>query len=276
MLWIKRGLAGIAGLLLLVLVVVYGGSEWIIRKSYAVPLPQIVADKTPEGIAEGSRMAAAIGCRGCHGSDGRGTVIADVPGVIHVAPPALAPIAAAYSDAELARLIRHGVKKNDTAAFVMPVEGHNAIADEDVARIIGWMRTLKPSEQDRKDTLSFGPMGRFAVLTGGIKPEVREAARAKAERDADIGAYIADTVCAGCHSMSEPLPAHDDGRRVPPLKEVAPIYELAAFKKLLKTGLGMSQRELGLMAKVGKDDLSHLTDAEVEALLAYLKAEAAK
>lgn len=274
--WIKRGLAAVAGLIVLALAVVYGGSEWVIRKSYAVPLPQIAADRTPAGVAEGTRLAAAFGCSNCHGAQGQGKVIADIPFVVHIAPPALAPIAAAYSDAELARLIRHGVKRNGTGTYVMPVEGHNAIADEDLARIIGWIRTLKPSAADSKDALSFGPMGRFAILMGGVQPEVRTGTRAEPKRMADMGAYIADAVCAGCHSMRDKRTAHDDGRPVPSLVEAVPPYDIAPFKKLLSTGKGLTQRDLGLMGMVGREDLSHLTPAEVEALHAYILREAQK
>jgi cytochrome c553 len=274
--WIVRGLLGIAALAVLAVVVVYAGSELVIRKGYAVAAPAIVADRTPAGIAEGGRLAFALGCRGCHGPQGNGTLIADVPNVIHVAPPALAPIVASYSDAELARLIRHGVKRDGRGTFVMPVEGHAGLADEDLARIIGWLRTLKPSSADRTDGLSFGPVGRFAVLTGGIGHEVREGTRAAAKRPAETGRYIADTDCASCHSLTEERKAHDDGRRVPALAQMGPAYDLAAFKKLLRTGQGLSPRDLGLMKKVAKDDLSHLSDAEIEALHAFLQAEAAR
>lgn len=274
--WIVRGLIGLAGLIVLALIVVYGGSQWIIGKSRAAPLPQIAADRTPEGLAEGGRLAKVLGCRSCHGPEGQGTLLVDVPGVIHVAPPALAGIVASYSDPELARLIRHGVKRDGSATFVMPIQGHAGLADEDLARLIAWLRTLKPTAADREDGLTFGPMGRFAVLTGGIQPEVIETTRAQAKRSADAGAYVADTVCAGCHSMREDRKAHDDSRRVPGLLEVGPAYDLIAFKKLLKTGVGLSSRDLGLMKYVAEKDLAHLTDQEVEALHAYLTAEAAK
>lgn len=274
--WIVRGLIALAVVACLALAVLYGGSEWAMRKSYAVPLPTIVADRSPTGVAEGARLASAIGCRGCHGPNGNGVLLAEVPGVGHFATPALARIAAAYSDAELARLIHHGIKRNGQGVYLMPIDGHARIADEDVARIIGWIRTLKPSAADRTDRLSFGPLGRLAILIGKVRQEVIEKPMAAAKRPADIGRYVADTVCAGCHSMTAPRDAHDDGRRVPPLLEIAPAYDLAPFRKLLRTGIGMSPRDLGLMARVAKGDLSHLTDAEVGALHAYLKGEAAR
>lgn len=274
--WVVRGLLALVAFVCLVLGVVYAGSEWMIRKSHAAPLPSITADRSPAGVAEGGRIASVMGCRGCHGPNGNGVLLADVPGVIHAATPALARVAAGYSDAELARLIHHGIKRDGSGVYVMPIDGHARIADEDVARIIGWIRTLKPGPADRTDSLSFGPVGRFAILTGKIKQEVIEAPMASARRPADMGGYIAATACAGCHSLTEPREAHDDGRRVPALLEVGPAYDLAAFRKLLRTGTGMSPRDLGLMARVSKGDLSHLSDAEIAALHAYLQREAVK
>jgi mono/diheme cytochrome c family protein len=274
--WIVRGLMALAGLAVLAALVVFGGSEWVIRTTHRVALPQIAADRTAAGIAEGGRLASAVGCRGCHGPNGNGNLLADIPNVAHVAAPALAPIVARYSDTELARLIRHGIKRDGTGVFVMPIDGHAQIADEDLARIIGWLRTLKPSAADRKDTLGFRPIGRFAILTGGIKPEVRESTVAPAKRPADTGRYIAEAVCGGCHSVHQKRTAHDDSRPVPALAEAGPAYDPAAFRKLIRTGVGLSPRDLGLMARVAKGDLSHLTDAEIDAVHAYLKGEAAK
>lgn len=274
--WIVRGLIALVAVLLLAVTVVYAGSEWMMRKSYAASLPRIVADRTPAGIAEGARLASTLGCRGCHGPNGNGVLLADVPGVIHAATPALARAIAGYSDAELARLVHHGIKRDGRGVYIMPIDGHARIADDDLAKIIGWLRTLEPSPADRTDTLSFGPMGRFAILAGKIRPEVIEAPMASARRPADTGAYIAGTVCAGCHALTAPREAHDDGRRVPPLAEAGGAYDLPAFRKLLRTGVGMTPRDLGLMARVSKGDLSHLTDAEIDAVHAYLRGEAGK
>jgi cytochrome c553 len=274
--WIKRGLLALVALVVVLAAIVYGGSEWMIRKSHAVPLPQIAADRTPAGISEGARLAALMGCRGCHGPNGNGVLLADMPGVIHAVTPPLAPAAARYSDAELARLIHHGVKRDGSGVYLMPIDGHAHIADEDVARIIGWMRTLKPSAADRTDRLSIGPLGRVAMLAGKLKQQVIEQPMASARRPADVGRYVAESVCGDCHALTEPREAHDDGRRVPPLLEIAPAYDLASFRTLLRTGVGMSHRDLGLMSRVAKGELSNLTDAEIAALHAYLRGEAAK
>ena len=51
-------------------------------------------------------------------------------------------------------------------------------------------------------------------------------------------------------------------------------YDPAQFKALMRTGRPPDGRDLGLMTTVGKNDFSHLTDAEIEALYAYLTARA--
>ena len=87
--WVRRVAVGLAVIVLLVVGVVYAGSAWLIHRSYAAPFPQIAADHTPAGVSEGHRVAQTVGCLGCHGERGQGRVIADIPGVIHIAPPAL-------------------------------------------------------------------------------------------------------------------------------------------------------------------------------------------
>jgi mono/diheme cytochrome c family protein len=51
-------------------------------------------------------------------------------------------------------------------------------------------------------------------------------------------------------------------------------YDLAQFRTLLRTGRSPDGRDLGLMARVARSDLAYLTDAEIEAVHAYLVARA--
>ena len=55
---------------------------------------------------------------------------------------------------------------------------------------------------------------------------------------------------------------------------VAAGYDLAQFKALMRTGRPPDGRDLGLMTTVSKQDFSHLTDAEIDSLHAYLAARA--
>lgn len=274
--WIVRGLLGLLGLIVLVLVIVFAGSEWVIRKGHAVPETALAIPSDAASIAEGGRLARMEGCRNCHGPEGKGAVMVDDPMLGKLASPALARVAANYTDADLARAIRYGVRKDGSSLWVMPSKAYNHIADDDLARIIAWIRTLKPSEQDSLARTGFGPVGRALVAAGAFPPSAQTENRSVARRPGEVGGYFVKAICTGCHLMTGSQPSEDGKQTVPGLLDVAPAYDQAAFRKLLKTGQGMGKRDLGMMREVALKDFSYMSEAEVDAILAYLKAEQAK
>lgn len=272
----KIGIA-LGALVLAAIVIVYGGSEWIIRSGHAVPLEQISIPKDSASIAEGGRLAKIFGCRGCHGPNSEGSVWSDPPWfVATVAPPGIARKIANYSDAELLRLIRHGIRKDGTSLFVMPTVSHRFIADDDAAKVIAWLRTLKPTAKDVTQAMAYGPVGRFGLLTGKFSPSYQANKVAEQARPANVGRYYYDAVCSECHNINETKIAPDGGATTPALGPMAAAYSPEAFSKLMRTGVGMSNRDLGLMKTIALDSGSALTDAEIAALQGYLKGEAAK
>ncbi len=274
--WIKLGLAVVAGIVVLLVVVLYGGSEWIIRKGRTVPTETVAVPTDAASIEEGGRLARVEGCRNCHGQEGKGKVLVDDPMLGRLASPALARIAATYSDADLVRAIRHGVRKDGSTLWVMPTQAYNNIADDDLGKIVAWIRTLKPAGDDQLKKIGFGPIGRMLVLTGKLPPSVHPEQVAARTRPAEVGQYFVRAVCTGCHALDHAQPSEDGKQIVPALLEVGPAYDGAAFRTLLRTGKGLSNRDLGLMREVAQVDFKWMTDGEVDAILAWLKAEAAK
>lgn len=273
---LKRIAIAVGAIIILALVVVYGGSEWMIRQSHAVPLTRLAIPTDAASIAEGARLARIEGCRGCHNDDAAGSVWEDPPAfVATIAPPGIARKAAAYSDAELVRLIRNGVRKDGTTLFVMPTWAHRNLADDDVARIVAWIRTLKPGPKDVTQETSFGPLGRALMVFGQVRPSIQTDVPQVATRPANIGRYYFDSVCSDCHRLGEPNKT-DEGTVAPALAPMAASYDPAAFRKLMRTGVGMSGRDLGLMKQVAIESTYALTDAEIVALQDYLKGEAEK
>ncbi|MEO6216587.1 MAG: cytochrome c [Sphingomonas sp.] len=273
---LKRIAIGLVGVVLLGLAVLYCGSEWALARDHQVPLASLSVPHDAASIAEGGRLARITGCRGCHGADGGGTVLVDDPMLGRLVPPALARVAATESDAELDRTIRHGVGKNGQALFVMPTTAHRYLADEDSARIIAWIRSLEPRPDDVLATTGFGPVGRGLILSGMLPPSVHPEKVSSPARPADVGRYFTNVSCAGCHDLHAPRPTEDGKQVAPPLAPMAAAYDPPAFRTLLRTGVGVSGRDLGLMKEVARGDLSALTDAEIVLIQAYLIAEAAK
>ncbi|RYD19008.1 MAG: c-type cytochrome, partial [Lysobacteraceae bacterium] len=252
------------GTIVLAVALLYGGSEWVLRQTHATLIEPIVADRSPAGLAEGGRLARIVGCRGCHSPDGTGRVLAEDFLIGRIAAPAIAPRAADYSDAELVRLIRHGVKRDGTALHVMPTQALTHLSDDDVARIIGWVRTLRPGSHDIPGTISYGPLGRFLILTGALDSKVRPNDLAPTLRPSQTGRYFARISCLACHDLHEAKPEEGAPETIiPALAEVGAAYDPKAFHTLLRTGVGMTPRDLGLMSRVAKGDLTMLTDDEI-------------
>lgn len=274
--WVKRISLALGAVVLLLVAVIFGGSEWVLRRSHAAPLTEIAVPKDAASIAEGGRLAKALGCRGCHGPDGEGREFIKEPMLATVYTPAFARIVPGYTDAELVRLVRHGVRKDGRGLFIMPTASYAHLADADLGKIIAWLRTLKPSDKDELHQTSFGPMGRALVLGGMLTMNVVPgSASPPAQRPAAVGQYYADAICSACHQLHKES-VSPEGLKVPALAPMAAAYDDAAFQRLITTGQGMTPRNLGLMAEVAKNDFSAFTPGEIAAIHAYLKEEAAK
>jgi cytochrome c553 len=273
---IKRIGLGLVAIVVLAVVVLYAGSEWTLRRGYDVALTPVAVPHDAASIAEGARLAKITGCRDCHGANGGGAVLLKDPMLGTIASPPFSQVAARYSDAELLRAIRHGVRRDGSALFIMPTDAHTYLADDDAARIIAWIRSLKAQPTDSRETMRLGPLGRGLVLAGKVRPSVQIPEVSAHTRPADVGKYFVDISCAACHKMYEPSPAHHGNQIVPALAPIAAAYDPAAFRTLLRTGVGASKRDLGLMRMVAVAGMHALTDEEIAAIQAYLTAEAAK
>ncbi|NIJ19419.1 cytochrome c553 [Sphingomonas naasensis] len=273
--WIVRGLTALAALLLLVVVVVYAGSEWVIRQGHAVPTVDIAVPKDAASLAEGARVARLASCRDCHGPNGEGKVLFEDPMLGRIAPPSLARAAATMTDAELARAIRHGVKKDGSSLFIMPIHAIGHLSDEDVGRVIAWIRTLRPGPKDTQATMSYGPIGRALILAGKLPAMATASTVSQPRRPADMGRYVVDFACTACHKLHQAGTMEDGSTRVPALAPVVAAYDPARLRKLLRTGVG-TRPDHGIMSVVARESFSVLTDGEIAAIQAYLKAEAIK
>lgn len=274
--WIVRGLAVLVGIVVLVVVVVYAGSEWIIRKGHAVPTVAVAVPHDAASIAEGARIARVANCRDCHGMNGEGKLLFEVPMVGKVAPPPLAMVAADMTDAELARAIRYGVHKDGSSLFIMPTFALGHLSDDDLGRVIAWIRSLKQGPQDSKARTSFGPVGRALLLAGKLPAMASSATVAGKVRPANVGRYYVDVACLACHKLHKDGVMEDGKTKVPALAPMAASYDAGKFRHLMRTGEGMGKRDLGIMSVVAKAGFAAMTDEEIVAVQTYLKGEAEK
>ncbi|MGK2962194.1 MAG: c-type cytochrome [Gemmatimonadaceae bacterium] len=272
--WLRNGLLGLVGLLVLLGAGIYVASELKIREKHNTAGRPVTVPSDAASIAEGERLARITGCLGCHGNNLEGEMFIDEPILARIAAPNLTVAASTYSDAELERIIRHGIRPDNRSVIAMPSAMFSALTDADMGRIIAYLRSVPPVEGQSR-VMKAGPGGRVGMALGQYNPavaEVRKAAEAATEFPAAgdsgyRGAYLARIACTECHGMD--LKGRPGGT---PDLAIAAGYTHEQFVRLMKTGVALGDRELELMSSVARGRFSNFTDDEITALHEFLVA----
>ncbi len=264
----------------------YITTEQRAAKTYPVPLTDIAVPTDATAIEQGRHFATVRGCLSCHGPDLGGEVLFDVPPIGTVYSSNLTTgqngIAARYSDAELARAIRYGLRADGTSVLVMPSHELTGISAEELGQLIAYIRSVPPVDTQPL-VQRFAPLGRVLVMLGQLPAYTAELVDFERDYPAvmppaasvEYGEYLAIT-CTGCHNPAfsgGPLPGAQEGD--PPAMNLTQGGELIGwtledFKLAVTTGLTPSGRQL-------RDDYmpwstyAELTDIELEAIWLYLK-----
>jgi len=291
---VKRVLLG-----LVVLVVVLGGSvaayatmqsrvfDASMNKVYDVAPLSLQRSTDPAVIARGKHVAESIApcaSKECHGIDGGGatkTIVLGPLGTINGPNITSSGLGATYSDGELARLIRHGVKKDGRSVRFMPVQDFSWLPDSDIVAIISYLRTL-PAVDRPNGVTEIGTLGKVLDVRNQIVLDVaRRIDHAKADLappptpTVEYGRYVG-RLCTGCHGD------HLSGGRIPGAPSSLPIplnltphetgmkgWTYEDFDKLLSTGVRKNGKTLDPfmpLEAIGKAD-----EIERKALFAYLQ-----
>lgn len=264
-------LAGLAGLALLAAAAIYMRAEWLMRRSYEAPLMAFEAPRDESAVAEGERLARLRGCYdGCHGRELEGGLLFQEDWVGSVVAPDLTRVAATHSDAELERVIRRGVRKDGTTVWVMPSSMFYHLSDADLGAIIAFIRS-RPSSDGPDTRITLGPLGWFATAVGEF-PAIAEEIDSTVPRpppgaddEVAFGRYLALTVCTECHGDRLA------GEGNTPSLQIVGAYSLDDFSRLMRDGIAIGDRELGLMSRVAQGRFRYFTEEEVRALHTFLQ-----
>ena len=140
--WVGIVLGSLVGLVLVAYAAFYILSERVMRRTYEIPAITLSLPTDPTSITEGRRLATIRGCfGGCHGKAAEGEVMIDEPMLARLVAPNLTAAVRKYSDAELAVSIRNGVRPGGRSLLVMPSEAFVVLNDEDLGRIIAFLKT---------------------------------------------------------------------------------------------------------------------------------------
>jgi hypothetical protein len=175
----RRGVLGIVGIaagVLVAVIMLVAGSVYAITesrfaKTYEVPklALSVPGPSDTEAMARGKHLAVTRGCLECHAENGAGRLFIDEMPVMQLRPPNITPggRVKTYSAADWERAIRHGVHPDGTPILFMPVEDYRMMADDDLADLIGYLKTLPAVENDPGPS-TIGPVGRVLYLLGEL------------------------------------------------------------------------------------------------------------
>jgi len=237
-------------------------------------------------LQRGEYLFVTRACTECHGKDGGGhTMVDDQKGGLFIGAPNITRggrTTASYSDADWLRLLRHGVKPSGRPAFIMPSEDYSQMADEDVAALVSYIRSLPPATEynaEFKLPLIMKALYAFGVIEDAAEKidHTRPAPTRVPEDLHEKGEYVAN-VCSGCHG------AGLAGGKIPGAPPDWPAAAnltsasdaamgrystVDAFRQMMRTGKRADGTSIGIMPF---ENFKAMNDAELDALFTFLKA----
>jgi len=274
--FLRRSFYVLVTLLVLVAGSLFGISAMIINRHYDSGYVPLVIPRDSAAVQEGQRLVQIAHCSNCHGDDLGGKAFHKIDGVALLVAPDISRILPQYTDDQLERLLRRGIKKDGQAVWIMPAAMYHSICDDSLAKMIAYLRTIPPSKTSPElPPFTFYLKGRLGIVLGKMRPDAEELAdqpvlHVSSPDTAQLlwGKYLTATSCTSCHGVDL------KGKEIvhSPNLVVAGAYSEEGFIHLLRTGEGgLGRKWLGLMSIVAKDHLSYLTEPEMKAIYAFLK-----
>ena len=267
-----RGIAGLALIAATAAFAVWGTAQWRLHTQWDANVTPLKVQPSASLVAEGERAFRVFGCWGCHHD--AGNVLFEAPNVGRLVARNISRRAADYSDDELVRLIRRGVKQDGTTAIVMPASELGRMSDQDVAAVVSYVRSLPERPDEVMSSTQWGPLGYIALASGKVDLSAAIAPTSdppQVRPKEGEGEYLVSAICRGCHELDT---AYDNGfgMKTPPLRAMVKAYSLDQFRHLMRTGEGAGGRDLGTMTRVAQTGFSYFTDGEIDAIHHYLNA----
>jgi mono/diheme cytochrome c family protein len=275
----------ILGALLLLAVAVVVVTNIITRQKMArVYDVEVEAVEVPEGdaaaIARGEHIVTVLSdCTGCHGEDLAGYRFFEGGPVGSLVSRNITP-AAGLAPEDYVRAIRHGLDEDGTPLAIMPAQNLRHMSDADLGAVIAYLQTVPAVENDPGEH-NLTPLGGFLVGSGQLPLFPAEVIDhdsppppAPAEGPTvEYGEYLVHLAgCRDCHGAN--LAGGLAGPGLPPGPNLTPGGELAQWDEadffgVIREGKHPSGRDIDPF--MPWMTFRNMTDAEVQALWAYLQ-----
>jgi mono/diheme cytochrome c family protein len=268
---------------------VYAAALRRVTRPYDVAPEAVTVRRDAATLDRGRHLVEVVtACTSCHGEDLSGKEMADDPWIGRLWAANLTPGrggVADWSDADLVRAIRHGVKPDGRPVLMMPAQYFYHLSDADLGAVIAHLRSLPPVDRETPG-FRLGPAAALLIASGRV-PELVPAQvlsdgpeRLRPPQPAatpDYGAYLVETSgCKVCHHEDlagglHPLALAGE----PPPSDLTPRGRLSHwseedFLSALRSGLTPEGRRLD-EAWMPWPAIGRMSDVELRAIFRYLR-----
>jgi mono/diheme cytochrome c family protein len=267
--------------------------------SLAIAGPAVAQGTTYTTIERGRNLVNAGDCASCHTDQGgrpyAGGLAVPTPfGVIYstnITPDPATGIGK-WSVQDFYKAMHDGIRRDGKRLYpAFPYPWFTKVSREDVRAIKTFLDTLTPVRQENKPTELFWPLNVREVMAGWNELYFHEGTfkpDPKKTEQWNRGAYLVEGLghCGACHTATNVLGAPKTGEKLKGgefgehwyapsltsgLRDGLGGWSIAEIVEYLKTGANAKSAAAGPMAKVVKNSTQYLSDADLNAVAAYLK-----
>ncbi|MBK7763653.1 MAG: cytochrome c [Bacteroidetes bacterium] len=242
-------------------------------------------------IARGKHWADIL-CSDCHGNGLGGKEFFNVPDIGCINTPNITTGKGSktidYTDEDWIRVLRHGIKKNGQALFIMPSKSIGKLSDENLAQLIAYMKQITPVEKEwaaptltvkAKVLASLGAFGKLFDAETIDHQKVKNVSAPPVEANIEYGAYMISICgCKTCHGetlngFKDPNPEAPFSPNISPGGNFGK-WTLEQFITTFKTGNTPEGKQLNNLF-MPFSSYSKMDTLEFNALYNYIKAQKA-
>ena len=270
---------------------------------FPIPFPLDSADSASMGLTAEQAASVALeravergrhlaesrfSCSVCHGQDFGGGVMVDAPILGRIFGPNLTSgrggRTANYTPGDWGRIVRHGVRPDDTPAS-MPSEDFERMSDRELSDLVAYIRSLPPVDNE-VPPVTLGPLGIVLIATGNLPMSAdligdhlagHPVEPPPAEVSVEFGRHMTG-VCVGCHGADlsgGPIASGDPGwgpaANLTPHADGLGTWSYSDFERAMRDGLGVDGAPLAVPMSELLAFTQKMTDTELQAMWMYLR-----
>lgn len=273
-------------IIMMIVLAIFGITESDRLRSYPLTRYNIPIPEDSASILHGRRIVHIRGCVDCHGEQLAGSILQKSLHTGLIAAPNITmgegSVIREYSDEELIRVIREGVRPNGKSVIIMPSHKFQVIHQRDLASLVAYLRHVEPVHRAMPRSKINFPMRlyyfvnrKMALFPANLVQRPIEMPESSPSDRLATGKYIASS-CVGCHGHhleGGPIPGVPPSWPEAPAlgrKGVAGAWTKQQFTEAMTLGITPDGRHLN-EAYMPWPAFGQLTESEYDLLWEYMQ-----